>query len=276
MTQTEWFKWNETQNTNLEKQADLTREQQISIITTEKDEFQQALKARYEKLVWKNDKYDLYNENILGDWFEDSALRSQVVDLLTWANLSKEKLLKFALLAFPNKKELNKLLSGMKPVETKEIDSVMQNNTAEVKKETPKEKLNKTISNLKLDGHTIELIVKFINEYQWDITKVLELSNKELETLLGNNKITWNDSGLKKPLYYLLANGKLPEEKMKDKDIMGDIQKSNDRAEKLIVEKQLAEEARLFAKNQAKQKNKNRGYASLWDVIWGANPYSKN
>jgi len=264
MTQTEWFKWNETQNTNLEKQADLTREQQISIITTEKDEFQQALKARYEKLVWKNDKYDLYNENILGDWFEDSALRSQVVDLLTWANLSKEKLLKFALLAFPNKKELNKLLSGMKPVETKEIDSVMQNNTAEVKKETPKEKLNKTISNLKLDGHTIELIVKFINEYQWDITKVLELSNKELETLLGNNKITWNDSGLKKPLYYLLANGKLPEEKMKDKDIMGDIQKSNDRAEKLIVEKQLAEEARLFAKNQAKQKNKNRGYASLW------------
>jgi hypothetical protein len=54
----------------------------------------------------------------------------------------------------------------MKPVETKEIDSVMQNNTAEVKKETPKEKLNKTISNLKLDGHTIELIVKFINEYQ--------------------------------------------------------------------------------------------------------------
>jgi hypothetical protein len=50
---------------------------------------------------------------------------------------------------------------------------------------------------------------------------------------------------------------------MKDKDIMGDIQKSNDRAEKLIVEKQLAEEARLFAKNQAKQKNKNRGYASL-------------
>ena len=108
MTQTEWFKWNETQNTNLEKQADLTREQQISIITTEKDEFQQALKARYEKLVWKNDKYDLYNENILGDWFEDSALRSQVVDLLTWANLSKEKLLKFALLAFPNETSWDK------------------------------------------------------------------------------------------------------------------------------------------------------------------------
>jgi hypothetical protein len=58
------------------------------------------------------------------------------------------------------------LLFQIKPVETKEIDSVMQNNTAEVKKETPKEKLNKTISNLKLDGHTIELIVKFINEYQ--------------------------------------------------------------------------------------------------------------
>jgi hypothetical protein len=170
----------------------------------------------------------------------------------------------------------------MQKVEPQKITEIMWDKNSEVITETPKQKLitkiKETISDPRsgLDNYTKDYITQYVDEYQWDFTKVLKLSNDKILLALRDNTISSQDQNMKDPLYSFLENWELTKKESKNYDVIGDIQKSNNRAEKLIVEKQLAEEARLFAKNQAKQKNKNRGYASLWDVIWGANPYSKN